>query len=1225
MVNSTKSKTDFCDECKVRIPKNRPKLYCSNCEQPKHFRCQKLTKNDAQHIIDLQILWTCVNCLLSALPVNACNIVRNNKTSSQTNLKFKVKCASCSGWSYSPRNVKNCSWCDGFVHLKCFRNQLGCVKCCNENIPGYNVTSYEINMDYCDRLNNLIFNPYNQAHFSNQIGNAFENEEHESSYWNGVSEILINCKYKQQKNVHISKNNELKIFSLNVQSLGNKVEHFREEIDTYNKYDVLCLSETNINLKNLPNGLNDLALNGFHEPFVQDPMRTSGKGGGLVTFINKRVCDFEKIEPFDPKDDPSDSSGEVQFFKIHNCKGFNRTKIIGNIYRSPSRSPGNFVNLFDSVCRNLNRHSRKQITLTGDLNIDLLKHENFEAAQNLIEVASKYGFMQLVSRPTRITENSCTLIDHVYCNDIHNTLSCNILTVGISDHLATLMTVSLGNARFGNERSVVMNPLVEDEQKAFRIFNEANNLKFNELIEEEKWEAIFDVQDANAQYNKFCEIYTKNYETAYPLKRNRIRRKNERKNPKPWILPWLEDACSRKQDLYHKSVQFPTKENIQAYKKMDKFCEKHRKIAQKKYYQKYFNTYKNCSKKQWNMINNLLNRKPKCNSVIKLKDINGNLISSNKEVASKFNEYFSGIASSMKDKTGARMTFDPGGFKKFLGSPCQNSIALQTVDSGEIHDIIKKLKNKSTLDTKIEPLKIANKSFAFTEALANVVNSSFEQGIFPQALKSARVVPIHKEGPKTDVTNYRPISLLGAFSKIYEKLMHNRVMEFLNKNNLLFEMQYGFRPGRSCEHALLNAQNQILDSLSKKQISLLLLIDFSKAFDIVEHPILLHKLKHYGIRGIALKWFESYLSDRQQFVTINGADSSAQNMAYGVPQGSILGPLLFIIYINDLPNISEVSKFILYADDANILVNGSNVHEVMQKINKLCQDLVQWVDLNGLALNLKKTKFMIFARQRLDLSKVNLQLRNHEIERKTECRFLGVIVDDKLNWSYHIAAIRMKMAKYLGIMFKIKHRLPQNVRLQIFHSFVQSHLNYCPLVWGFSAKSHIESLFTKQKQGIRAVMSGYVNYWYKEGKLPARTKEAFKELNILTVHSIIALQTLMFMHKVSHFPKSLPTAICSTIPSNIPKFETTYDDCIEWSNKYNNIPFRSSIFCKGPMLSLCNNNAEITTPSTLSSLSLYKTYAKKMLLSQQSSGTDEDWPVFLIYNIPGLRKSNRTL
>ena len=156
MVNSTKSKTDFCDECKVRIPKNRPKLYCSNCEQPKHFRCQKLTKNDAQHIIDLQILWTCVNCLLSALPVNACNIVRNNKTSSQTNLKFKVKCASCSGWSYSPRNVKNCSWCDGFVHLKCFRNQLGCVKCCNENIPGYNVTSYEINMDYCDRLNNLI-------------------------------------------------------------------------------------------------------------------------------------------------------------------------------------------------------------------------------------------------------------------------------------------------------------------------------------------------------------------------------------------------------------------------------------------------------------------------------------------------------------------------------------------------------------------------------------------------------------------------------------------------------------------------------------------------------------------------------------------------------------------------------------------------------------------------------------------------------------------------------------------------------------------------------------------------------------------------------------------------------------------------------------------------------------------------------------------------------------
>ena len=186
-------------------------------------------------------------------------------------------------------------------------------------------------------------------------------------------------------------------------------------------------------------------------------------------------------------------------------------------------------------------------------------------------------------------------------------------------------------------------------------------------------------------------------------------------------------------------------------------------------------------------------------------------------------------------------------------------------------------------------------------------------------MKIARVIPIHKDGPKNNVANYRPISLLNSLSKVYEKLMYNRVISFLESNNSLFDMQYGFRSGRSCEQALLNAQNTLLDSLTKRQISLLLLIDFSKAFDMVDHSILLKKLDHYGIRGVALKWMESYLCNRQQFVTVNGSDSTMESIRYGVPQGSILGPLLFIIYINDIPEIAKFAQFILYADDANII------------------------------------------------------------------------------------------------------------------------------------------------------------------------------------------------------------------------------------------------------------------------------------------------------------------
>ena len=658
---------------------------------------------------------------------------------------------------------------------------------------------------------------------------------------------------------------------------------------------------------------------------------------------------------------------------------------------------------------------------------------------------------------------------------------------------------------------------------------------------------------------------------------------------------------------------------------MNRFCEKHKKIARDKYHKKYFETYKDCSKKQWSMINSLLNRKSKSTSSYKLKDPNNNLITAEEGVANTFNNYFSGIAANMKEQISPRMTFDPGGFQNYLHDPCQNSILLRPTNQFEVHKVIKDFKNKSTLDTKVEVLKLANTSFTFTNTLAKIINSSFQQGIFPDALKLARVVPVHKEGAKNDVTNYRPISLLSVFSKIYEKIMHNRVLDFLNENNLLFEMQYGFRPGRSCEHALLQAQNHIIDTLNKKQVALLLLIDFSKAFDIVEHPVLLYKLNHLGIRGIALKWFESYLSNRKQFVRINNADSVVKEMSYGVPQGSILGPLLFVIYINDLPSISEVAKFILYADDANIIVTGSSIHEAMNKINILSQDLVKWVNLNGLALNLKKTKYMVFTRQRIDLNETELSINKHTIERKSECRFLGVIMDEKLKWTAHITAVRTKMTRYLGVMFKIKSRLPIKVRIQIFHSFVQSHLNFCSLVWGFAAKSLIQSLFIKQKQGVRAIMPGYVNYWYKEGKLPAHTKEKFKEYEILTVHGIIAMNALIFMHKWHHFPKLLPPSVHNLIPHTIPKFGDGISECSVWAEKYNTVPYRPTFFYKGPLFAVTKESAEVISPATILSIKLYRSYTKQMLIEQQTSGSDSEWPEFLLHKIPGLRKSARII
>ena len=1210
-----------CEQCNIKIPKKHPKLYCSICNKLKHLACQKLTKADANHLLYLQITWTCKECISDILPINACMPSKKNTTVSEN--KFKVKCSACPGYSYTAKNVRTCYYCEQHVHAKCWNNSLGCVKCCESLIPGFHAYTYELLGDPYLK-NDKIYNPYSSSHLTQQIGELIAIEEESNQAFKEASELLVSCKYKIPSIISPADNFELSVFSLNIRTLLNKIANLRDNIEFYEKFDVLLFNETNCKKENLPNGLLDITLEGFYDPIIQDPIRNSGKGGGLAIYVNKRVCiDEDKIVPFSPFSDPENTSGEFQFIKIQECKGKPKTVILGNVYRSPSKTPEKFNKFYENILQKLdtNRYAHKIKVIVGDFNQDLIKHDSDNDCQTLIDNAHNHGFAQIVSRPTRITEHSATLIDHVYTNDISSIHSCNILTLDLSDHLATHTKISLGAST--SQAPHLRATKIKTDKSEQRMFNEANHQTFGHLISAETWDGITDDMDAQTAYDKLENIYLKHYNNSYPLKSKRTKRKFERQDPKPWILPWLETACARKQDAYHKFVKTPTTENKAKYDKLNAFCKKHTDIAKINYRKAYFDKYKNDSRKQWLMINSLLNRKSKTSTISKLIDDKGNIINKPDQMANSFNDYFSKIASNLKQKTNPSNADNCESFDKFLKNSVSRTMYLNSVSAGEVHDIIKSFKNKTTRDTKIEALKLANLSFNFTNALAKIINKSFQQGVFPEQMKTARVIPIHKEGSKTDVSNYRPISLLTSFSKIYEKLMHYRILKFLESNNSLCETQYGFRPARSCEHALLNAQNTLLDSLSKRQISLLLLIDFSKAFDMVEHSILLKKLEHYGIRGVALKWMESYLSNRKQFVTVNGSNSTTETIRYGVPQGSILGPLLFIIYINDIPEIAPFAKFILYADDANIILSGESIDIIVRDLYVLIENLTIWVKSNGLALNLKKTKYMIFSRTRNVELPMPLIISNTAIERKTEARFLGVIIDETLNWTRHVKTVLSKMSRYVGIMYKIKKFLPLKARLQIYHSFVQSHLNFCSLVWGFCSKSNIDAIFSKQKKGLRAVIPGFINYKFRDGEIPGHTKSFFSEYKILTIHGIISLNTFIFVHKARKFSSSLPSSIADTISSNSPINESTHETCEEWLKKYDNNIYRNSVFYKGPLLLLSNTIELNLSPASFLTLRAYKNNVKYALLKTQSIGDQDQWENenFILYNIKGLRKS----
>lgn len=592
------------------------------------------------------------------------------------------------------------------------------------------------------------------------------------------------------------------------------------------------------------------------------------------------------------------------------------------------------------------------------------------------------------------------------------------------------------------------------------------------------------------------------------------------------------------------------------------------------YYKNYFFNNKNNLKKFWKGINNFLNRNKKQNIPTAIQN-KGKTYTDPKDIAAIINSYFTNVAPELVKKL--PNSSSKRNFNDFLKDRNPFSFFCTPVIVQEVEKYLASLDHNKANDVYDFPIKlIKQNSDLLSEPLTLIINKSFSDGEFPDDLKYAKVIPLFKGGTKYEAKNYRPISILPLFDRIIEKIMHKKLISFLTRFKLLSPSQYGFQNGKSTSYAILDVITQISSSLAENNHAITIFLDFAKAFDTVNHSILLKKLEHYGIRGINNKWFQSYLSDRKQSVSVSNVLSEPLNITCGVPQGSILGPILFLLYINDISNASSLFQFTLFADDTCLFLKHNNKKELFKTTNNELIKVCDWLIANVLSLNVLKSNYLFFSRDdNGDIS--DIQIAGQSLNREKSVRYLGIIIDEDLSWNDHLKSISSKILQGIGVLKKLKYLLPFKSLLPIYHSLIQSHLQYGIVTWG--------SPDTKNIKIINRLVAKCHNILTLKNHIAT-------DLNLLTLNQIFITNACGLLY---HFHnKNLPPNICKLF-----KYSNKFHDrdTRQSRNMGLNIPHKNIYFSLpyfGP--SYWNQYCLDIKKSTLKCTFIYN--LKKKLLSQ---------------------------
>lgn len=825
----------------------------------------------------------------------------------------------------------------------------------------------------------------------------------------------------------LTQQRDLTFISINIRSLRKHWDTFNVTIEPIlNDIDIIILTETNIT----NNEVELYTLPGFKS---EHKCRTNGNGGGIL-FLYRSFLNAERL-------DINITSAELLPLKISNDQ---KSITILTCYRPPDQNVNSFNQELDTILNSTKLKTQKNIMIIGDINICYLK-ESYGWSEYL-NVLYGNGLINTILDYTRVEIRSNTItkscIDHINLKLPNHRYNSFVIQNKIADHYFIGTTIEFHPQR---------NTTTDIKKSKIEIIS---NKEVNKNIRQENWWPLLDLEDPE----KIYETLTEKFKHIYNKSKIKIKTKDNNTN-KPWITKDIQKLIEEKMQAWHELKKDFKNSNLKdKFKKLrNRVTQEIRKARNNHYFQKATKSFSN-PRKSWNIVNELINKKktPSIRETIhenfKIKDEKQIL-----DLAEKFNHTFENTVANIHkqlqdEKFSMKNKQNPGNHN--IGK--KMSMNFKKLKEHNLSKIMTKLnKNSSAGPDNIRPKDVKENYGHLKLVLIHLINRIIKTGIIPKKMKVTHLRPIYKNSTKNNTENYRPIGSVSIIMKILEHHINNEMKKYVTKFNIISDTQFGFMPKKSTTQLLELMTNDINKALDENRYIVAVSLDLSKAFDIVDYPTLIYKLEQIGIRGTLLQLLKNYCKDRTICVSIGNTISSPKDQKYGLIQGSILSPLLFNIYVNDISSLKLRGKILQYADDHFLMIDHTILNTAIKDMQHDLDLVVKYFYNNSIKQNTNKTKLIIFKSPKKQMPKITpLFCHTHHCFRtpnKCDCkplqtqhciRHLGLELDSDMKYRSHISKLIKTLRKVLYQSYKLNETIPVRTKRVVYFSLIESLLRY---------------------------------------------------------------------------------------------------------------------------------------------------------------------------------------